>query len=64
MLLKLIQTFYSEHQRREVDKIQIGGKDIKEILVMSGDNELIISITDDDMIGKEGYKVVCVPCED
>lgn len=44
--------------------MQIGGKKVKEILITSEDNELIASITDDDVIEKNGYKVVCVPYED
>lgn len=44
--------------------MKIGGNEIKEIQVLTHGNELIVSITDEDIIGKSGYKVVCVPAED
>lgn len=36
-------------------------KEIKEIQVITEENELIASITDENIIEKDGYKVVCVP---
>ncbi len=44
--------------------MKIGENEIKEIQIVTDDNELIASITDEDIIGKSGYKVVCVPVED
>lgn len=44
--------------------MKIGGNEIKEIQILTDGNELIVSITDEDIIGKSGYKVVCVPTED
>lgn len=35
----------------------IGEKDIKEIVVTNKSNELIISITDNDIISKDNYSV-------
>lgn len=42
----------------------IGGKEYKEIQIVAEDNELISSITDEDVIEKDGYKVVFVGNED
>ena len=36
----------------------------KEIQVLSDDNELIASITNENVIVTDGYKVVCVPIDD
>ena len=44
--------------------MRIGENEVKEIQIVTDDNELIASITDEDIIGKSGYKVVCVPAED
>ncbi len=44
--------------------MKIGENEFKEIQIVTDDNELIASITDKDIIGKSGYKVVCVPAED
>lgn len=44
--------------------MKIGENEVKEIQIVADDNELIASITDDDIIGKFGYKVVCVSVED
>lgn len=41
----------------------ISNKDYKEIQIVTNDGELIASITDEDVIEKKGYKVVCVPVE-
>lgn len=38
-------------------------KEYSEIQILTKDNELIASITDEDVIEKDGYKVVCVPVE-
>lgn len=42
----------------------INNKEIKEILITTGESELIASITDENVIEKDGYKVVCVPVND
>lgn len=39
----------------------IGDKEYREIQIITKDDELIASITDEDIIEKEDYKVVCVP---
>ena len=44
--------------------MEIAGKEYKELQVLKDDEELIISITDENVIEKEGYKVVCVPVSD
>lgn len=44
--------------------MEIGDKEIKELYVTTEKNELIVSITDENVIEKEGYKVVCVPASD
>ena len=44
--------------------MKIGGNEIKEIQIVTNDNELIASIADNDTIVRSGYKVVCVPAED
>lgn len=41
--------------------MKIGEKEYHEIQIVTQDNELIISITDSDVIEKDGYKVVCIP---
>lgn len=38
----------------------ISDKEYREVQIITEDNELIVSITDEDVIVKEGYKVVCV----
>jgi len=40
--------------------MKIGDKEVKEIQITTDAGELIASITDDDVIGKHGYKVECV----
>lgn len=45
---------------RKVIEIIIGDKEYEELQILT-DDELIVSITDEDIIEKEGYKVVCVP---
>ncbi len=42
----------------------IGDKEYSEIQITTEEDELIASITDEDIIGKNGYKVVCVPLID
>lgn len=42
----------------------IGGKEVKEIWVLTRDNELIASITDENVITKNGYDTYCVPFEE
>lgn len=44
--------------------MEIAGKEYKELQVLTGDGELIASITDENVIEKDGYKVVCVPVND
>lgn len=41
----------------------IGENEYSEIQIVTEDDELIASITDEDIIWKDGYKVVCVPPE-
>lgn len=41
--------------------MKISDKEVKEILIITEDDELIASITDENIIEKEGYKVVCIP---
>lgn len=41
----------------------VADKECSEIQIVTKDNELIASITDADVIEKDGYKVVCVPTE-
>lgn len=41
----------------------ISDKEYQEIQIVTNDGELIASITDEDVIEKDGYKVVCVPTE-
>lgn len=42
----------------------INNIEIKEIQIITDESELIASITDSDIIEKDGYKVVCVPVSD
>lgn len=44
--------------------MKIQDKEIKELYITTDDNELIASITDENIIEKDGYKVVCVPVSD
>ena len=43
--------------------MEIGERQLKEIQVIGVEDELIISITDEDMIEKDGFRVVCVPVD-
>lgn len=42
----------------------LDNKKIKEIQIITDESELLISITDENIIEKDGYKVVCVPASD
>lgn len=42
----------------------LNNKEIKEIQIITDENELIASITDENIIEKDSYKVVCVPVSD
>ena len=44
--------------------MEIARKEYKELRVLTDDEELVISITDENVIEKAGYKVVCVPVSD
>ena len=44
-------------------RLIVADKEYGEIQVVTKDNELIVSITDKDVIEKDGYKVVCVSTE-
>lgn len=50
--------------RREMNKMQIGGKEYSEILITDADGGLLASIKDMDVIEEKNCKVVCVPVED
>lgn len=41
--------------------MKISDQEYREIQIVTEDDELIASITDEDIIEKDGYKVVCVP---
>lgn len=41
--------------------MRIGNKEYEEIMVVGKNNELIASITDQNIIEKQGIKIVCVP---
>jgi len=43
--------------------VEIGERQLKEIQVIGFEEELIISITDEDVIEKDGFRVVCVPVD-
>ena len=47
-----------------MNKLKIGGKEYSEILITDEDDNLLVSITDKDVIEKKNCKVVCVPVED
>lgn len=42
----------------------ISDRQYSEIQILTEDDELIASITDENVIEKSGYKVVCVPVND
>lgn len=41
--------------------MKVGNKEVKEIQILTSEEELIASITEDNVIEKNGFKVVCVP---
>lgn len=43
--------------------LNVADKEYSEIQIVTKDNELIASITDTDIIERNGYKVICVPAE-
>lgn len=47
-----------------MNKLKIGGKEYSEILITDEDGNLLVSITDKDVIEEKNCKVVCVPVED
>ena len=50
--------------KEEVEQeVIISDKEYKEIQIITNDGELVASITDEDVIERDGYKVVCVPAE-
>lgn len=59
-----ILKIYFRMRRKWGEKMEIGDKEIKELYVTTEKNELIVSITDENVIEKEGYKVVRVPVSD
>lgn len=40
--------------------MEIAGKEYKELQVLADNDELVVSITDENVIEADGYKVVCV----
>lgn len=46
--------------RKVSEDLIISDKEYREIQIITEDDELIVSITDEDIIVKDGYKVVCV----
>ena len=44
--------------------MKIAEKEYEEIRIVTSENELIASITDENVIEADGYKVVCVPVSD
>lgn len=44
--------------------MKIGDKEYSEILITDSENNLLASITDEDIIEEKNCKVVCVPAED
>lgn len=49
--------------RKESEDLIISDKEYREIQIITEDDELIVSITDEDVIVKDEYKVVCVPSD-
>ena len=43
--------------------MKIGDKDYTEIIVTDAENNLLASITDQDIVEEKNCKVVCVPAE-
>lgn len=44
--------------------MKIGGKEYSEILIGDGENNLIVSITDENTIEEKGYKVTWIPARE
>lgn len=55
---------FISHLQRQVREMTIGDEKYGELQVVTDDGELIISITDQDVIEKAGYKAVCIPAGD
>jgi len=51
-------------QIEEVRRVEISKKEIESIIVTNSDNEVIAVITDDEIIEKEGYKVILEPLDE
>ena len=47
---------------RKVD-MRIGGKEYSEIVITDKEDNLLVSITDQDIIEEKNCKVICVPVE-
>lgn len=43
--------------------MKIGNKEIKEIQILTKDDELVASITDENIIEEQDFKVICVPVD-
>lgn len=41
--------------------MRIGDREYSEIIITTKNDELVASITDEDILEEENYKVVCVP---
>lgn len=48
----------------EVNKLKIGEVEYSEILITDSENNLLASITDEDIVEEKNCKVVCVPVKD
>lgn len=51
-------------KERRVSEVKIGEKEYSETLVMDSENNLLVSITDEDIIVEKDCKFVCVPLKD
>lgn len=51
-------------QKRRSTKLKIGEKEYSEIIVTDSEKNLLVSITDEDIIAEKDCNVVCVPVED
>ena len=60
MRWKLMPMIYLE-SRKEMDDVEISDQRYAEIQIVTEEDELIASISDEDVILKDGYKIVCVP---
>ena len=49
--------------RKVSEDLIISDKEYREIQIITENDELIVSITNEDIIVKDGYKVVCVPSD-